>query len=195
MKTIRMVRNMNYLTERLPKPNYSPVRYRSMREISDGYHNDKRMNRHVSDVIPKLSKSLNMYELNNFERSSLNLNSSSNYDKKKYNKEELGVPVLPAIKNKGGKRYWFMKFTYFMNLLYYIYFYKLIGWGITAWRSSGKSNANLSSKSIIFSIKMAAWHSRYVHPRMCRYFRTSDPLHGPANHPLEIIVNSLPKRD
>lgn len=30
LKTIKLSKNINYLTERLPKPNYSPLRYKSL---------------------------------------------------------------------------------------------------------------------------------------------------------------------
>ena len=30
LKTIKLSKNINYLTEKLPKPNYSPIKYKSM---------------------------------------------------------------------------------------------------------------------------------------------------------------------
>jgi hypothetical protein len=30
LKTIKLTKNINYLTEKLPKPNYSPLRYKSL---------------------------------------------------------------------------------------------------------------------------------------------------------------------
>ena len=30
LRTIKLTKNINYLTEKLPKPNYSPLRYKSL---------------------------------------------------------------------------------------------------------------------------------------------------------------------
>lgn len=58
LKTIRLVKNMNYLTEKLPKPNYSPVRFKSMRQVTGSVIFDRKMKKATSETLPKLQKSL-----------------------------------------------------------------------------------------------------------------------------------------
>lgn len=41
LRTIKLTKNINYLTEKLPKPNYSPLRYKSLlanRSSLDNHH-------------------------------------------------------------------------------------------------------------------------------------------------------------
>jgi hypothetical protein len=54
LKTIKPVKNMNYLTERLPKPNYSPVRFKSLRHVTGSMLFEKRLQKGVSEILPKL---------------------------------------------------------------------------------------------------------------------------------------------
>ncbi len=58
MKTIRLVKNMNYLTEKLPKPNYSPVRYRSLKSVNNTFDNLTKFMGGSLQVLSKLNKSL-----------------------------------------------------------------------------------------------------------------------------------------
>lgn len=41
LKTIKLTKNINYLTERLPKPNYNPLRYKSMLNNRKGDKKEK----------------------------------------------------------------------------------------------------------------------------------------------------------
>jgi hypothetical protein len=58
LKTIRLVKNMNYLTEKLPKPNYTPVRYRTFKNVQRDFQNSSKLMGGSLQLIPKMSKSL-----------------------------------------------------------------------------------------------------------------------------------------
>jgi hypothetical protein len=51
---------MNYLTERLPKPNYTPVRFKSTRQVTGSLVFERRLSKGTSEILPKLEKSLNI---------------------------------------------------------------------------------------------------------------------------------------
>jgi hypothetical protein len=51
LKTIKLTKNINYLTEKLPKPNYTPLRYKSMLEKN----RIKKHNKYELDLNLKLS--------------------------------------------------------------------------------------------------------------------------------------------
>ncbi len=53
LKTIKLTKNINYLTERLPKPNYSPLRLKSI-----GNHKSSLSQRYVSKSPYDLHMSL-----------------------------------------------------------------------------------------------------------------------------------------
>lgn len=74
LKTIRPVRNMNYLTEKLPKPNYVPVRYRSFKEYGAHGHEIKILGGSMQD-LPK-AKSLLMKSKLQMSSQDLSLSSS-----------------------------------------------------------------------------------------------------------------------
>ena len=49
---------MNYLTERLPKPNYTPVRYRTFKNVQLSLLNSSKLMSGSLQAIPKMNKSL-----------------------------------------------------------------------------------------------------------------------------------------
>ena len=49
---------MNYFTERLPKPNYMPVRYRTFKNVQRDLQNSSKIMAGSLQLIPKISKSL-----------------------------------------------------------------------------------------------------------------------------------------
>lgn len=70
LKTIRPTKNMNYLTERLPKPNYCPVRFRSVRQMGGrGYQNHDRLLGASLQELPKMSSSLNKSQMSSNDMS------------------------------------------------------------------------------------------------------------------------------
>jgi hypothetical protein len=43
LSTIKPVKNMNYLTDRLPKPNYTPIKFKASRQVSTSAVFEKKM--------------------------------------------------------------------------------------------------------------------------------------------------------
>lgn len=43
LATIKPVKNMNYLTDRLPKPNYTPIKFKASRQVSTSAIFEKKM--------------------------------------------------------------------------------------------------------------------------------------------------------
>ena len=56
LKTIRPAKNLIYLTDRLPKPNYQPVRYRSYFQLKDHEAPHQKYGNSMQE-LPNLSKS------------------------------------------------------------------------------------------------------------------------------------------
>lgn len=59
LKTIKLTKNINYLTEKLPKPNYSPLRYKSLlsnRSTTDHHKPSKKYDLQIS--LPPLKSNL-----------------------------------------------------------------------------------------------------------------------------------------
>ena len=76
LKTIKLTKNINYLTEKLPKPNYSPLRYKSMlNNRSDSEMNRKKVKLNMKFSLPPIKKGL--------------IKSERSINKKKYSKEKL----------------------------------------------------------------------------------------------------------
>lgn len=57
LKTIKLTKNINYLTEKLPKPNYSPLRYKSMlNNRSSGEARNNKIDLHLKFGLPPIKK-------------------------------------------------------------------------------------------------------------------------------------------
>jgi hypothetical protein len=99
LKTIRPVKNMNYLTEKLPKPNYLPVRYRSFKEYGARNGHEVKI---LGGSMQDLPKAISLFLRSKPQMSSQDLSMSSS--PKKLQSQRISnpewLPSLPSVKRK-----------------------------------------------------------------------------------------------
>ena len=97
LKTIRPVKNMVYLTDRLPKPNYCPVRYRSFFELGHKFEKPTSMGKSSMHEMPKHNS---LYKSS--QMSPRELSGSGSLTKKKAGSSFDNPEWLPRIRGQGG---------------------------------------------------------------------------------------------
>jgi hypothetical protein len=74
LKTIKFSKNINYLADRLPKPNYAPVKYKCHTYNSKNkslIFDDRKIDKELPN-LPKLKKRYSINDINQNERKYLN---------------------------------------------------------------------------------------------------------------------------
>lgn len=89
---------MNYLTEKLPRPNYLPVRYRSQYQFSRSPEDHNRLMGGSMHDLPKLNNSYHKSKL-------LSYNISMSPSTKNRSKQLVNPEWLPQITDKRGKKF------------------------------------------------------------------------------------------
>ena len=96
LKTIKLTKNINYLTEKLPKPNYSPLRYKSMLNNRSAYEVKKnKLKINMKFSLPPIKQGQ--------IRSERSINKKKVHSKEKL-KNEASLPRL-AVKDRKSKPY------------------------------------------------------------------------------------------
>ena len=96
LKTIKLTKNINYLTEKLPKPNYSPLRYKSMLNNRSALDNRKKIDLNMKLSLPPIKNSM-------LVKSDRNISVKRVNSKKKVN-NDVSLPRL-ALQKKRSKPY------------------------------------------------------------------------------------------
>ena len=99
LKTIKLTKNINYLTEKLPKPNYSPLRYKSL--LSNRSSMDHKKGR-LSDLhemsLPPI-KGVNPRQIIKSDRSLVGVK------RKRVSNNEESLPKLAGKQRQRSKAY------------------------------------------------------------------------------------------